>query len=328
MLTELHEHPRPSVSVIIPTYQAGEELRDLLTRLQTQTLRPREIIVIDSSSKDGTPELAESLGARVIRIDQADFDHGGTRNYAASLAVGEVLVFMTQDAMPADEHLLERLSAPLLADERTAHTYARQLPRPDAALLERLARDYNYPPESRRQDRTAIQSLGIKAFFCSNACAAVRREYHRDRGGFASPVIFNEDLFMAADSILAGYAVQYVADACVMHSHNYSLLQHFKRMFDNGVSMRRNASIYAYSGVNKAGSGLVGYQLRELVKGKKRRLIPRLLAESAAKYAGYQLGRRYPMLPNALCRRFSMHRRIWTKLSAESGSTGSTTASS
>jgi len=317
MLTNVHEGPR--VSVIIPTFQAGEELRDLLAKLWSQSLRPHEIIVIDSSSKDGTPELAEALGARVIRIDQADFDHGGTRNLAASLAVGEVLVFMTQDALPADEYLLERLTAPL-ADEHVAHTYARQLPRPDASPLERLARAHNYPSNSRRQDRSSIAQLGIKAFFCSNACAAVRREHFRDRGGFASPVIFNEDLFMAADSILAGYAVEYVADACVIHSHNYSVLQHFRRMFDNGVSMRRNAGIYAYSGVNKTGSGLVGYQLRELVKGKKTRLIPLLIAESAAKYIGYQLGRRYPMLPEALCRRFSMHKRIWHKLAADSAS--------
>ena len=106
MLTS--EERRPDVSVIIPTYRAGAALGELLERLWSQTLRPREIIVIDSDSRDGTAELARSLGAIVYEIDQRDFDHGGTRNEAASRAGGEVLVFMTQDAMPASGDLLER----------------------------------------------------------------------------------------------------------------------------------------------------------------------------------------------------------------------------
>ncbi|PZD96392.1 glycosyltransferase family 2 protein [Paenibacillus sambharensis] len=310
---EIVHRTLPTVSVIIPTYNAGPGFRAMLQALWNQSLRPHEIIVIDSTSRDGTATVAETEGARVLTVDQRDFDHGGTRNLAARAATGEILVFMTQDAEPADGGLLEALVRPL-ADERVACSYGRQLPRADANVLEQLSRSFNYPAEPSRKGKADIDQLGIKAFFCSNVCSAMRRELFKDMGGFAEPVIFNEDLFFAAQCVLAGYEIAYAADARVVHSHNYSLKQQFKRFFDNGVSMRRNEWIYQYSSVNKAGSRLVGTQLKELHRGRKWHWVPVLIAESGAKYLGYQLGKRYNRLPASWCERFSMHRKIWDKL--------------
>jgi len=303
---------RPNVSVIIPTLQAGEELRRLIEKLQNQTLAPREILVIDSASTDGTPEIALGCGARVIGIDRKDFDHGGTRNLAASYAVGEVLVFMTQDAVPAHPEMLERLVAPL-EDERIACAYARQEPRPDAGVLERLTRAHLYPEQSDVKWKSDLPRHGIRTFFCSNVCAAYRRDVFEQLGRFPSPVLFNEDLFFAARSIMADYGVAYAADACVVHSHEYTLGQQFRRYFDNGVSMCGNDWVYAHSGVGKSGSGMVLAITRELIRSRQMRYIPRLLMESAAKFIGYQLGKRHRLLPGALCRRFSMHRGIWDR---------------
>jgi len=304
---------RPEVSVIIPTLQAGEALRALIEALRGQTLAPREILVIDSASTDGTPELASACGVRVIGIDRKDFDHGGTRNQAASLAVGEVLVFMTQDAMPEHPEMLERLVAPLLANDRIACAYARQVPRAEAGVLERLTREYLYPQSPEVKWETDLPRLGLRTFFCSNVCAAYRREVFERLGRFPSPVLFNEDLFFAARCILEGYGVAYAADARVVHSHDYTLGQQFRRYFDNGVSMSGNDWVYARSGVARSGSGLVLAVARELIRGGQMRYIPQLLAESAAKFIGYQLGKRHRLLPAALCRRFSMHRGIWDR---------------
>jgi rhamnosyltransferase len=301
------------VSVIIPTLQAGETLRDLVEALRGQTLAPREILVVDSASTDGTPELAAACGVRVIGIDRKDFDHGGTRNLAASLAVGEVLVFMTQDAMPDHPEMLERLVAPLLEDERVACAYARQMPRPGAGVLERLTRAHLYPEQPDVKWKADLPRHGVRTFFCSNVCAAYRRDVFEQLGCFPSPVLFNEDLFFAARCILADYGVAYAADARVVHSHDYTLGQQFRRYFDNGVSMCGNDWVYAHSGVTRSGGGMVLAITRELIRRRQMQYIPRLLMESAAKFVGYQLGKRHRLLPAALCRRFSMHRGIWDR---------------
>lgn len=312
------------MSVIIPTLQAGEALRRLIESLQDQTLKPREILVIDSASTDGTPYIAMGCGVRVIGIDRQDFDHGGTRNLAASHAVGEVLVFMTQDAMPAHPDMLERLVAPLMRDGRVACAYARQVPRPGAGVLERLTRAHLYPERPAVKWRADLPRLGVRTFFCSNVCAAYRRDIFEQLGRFPAPVLFNEDLFFAARCILADYGVAYAADARVVHSHDYTLAQQFRRYFDNGVSMRGNEWVYAHSGVGRSGSRLVLAVARELIRRRQMRYIPRLLAESAAKFIGYQLGKRHRLLPASLCRRFSMHRGIWDRYyRARAGAGGS-----
>ena len=99
-----------SVSVVIPTLNAEPEIEDLLALLEAQTFAPREIIVIDSSSDDHTVEIAKAHPlVRVIEIQRKDFDHGGTRNLGFNESVGDFVLFMTQDAVPVDEFLLEKL---------------------------------------------------------------------------------------------------------------------------------------------------------------------------------------------------------------------------
>jgi rhamnosyltransferase len=305
---------RPVVSVIVPTLNAGPAFREVLEKLWHQSLRPVEIIVMDSSSTDETAELARRLGAAVYTISRSEFDHGGTRNLAASHAKGDILVFMTQDAVPANEHLLENLVRPLIENEQTACSYARQLPKSGAHLLEQLARSYNYPEHSMVKSQADLSVMGLKTFFCSNVCAAVRKEMFFDLGRFPEPAVFNEDLIFAAKCVLAGYAVAYTADAEVFHSHNYTIRQQFQRYFDNGVSIRMNDWVLPYSSIGQEGMRLVRLQLEEIVKRRKWGLVFRWFAEAAAKWLGFQLGKRYRMLPEVWCERFSMHRGIWNKM--------------
>lgn len=307
-----------AVSVIIPTYNAGSEFQVLLEQLWKQTLRPMEIIVIDSSSQDGTREIAQFNGADVYVINQEDYDHGGTRNYAASMAKGSLLVFMTQDAVPNNDLMLENLTRPLINDSEIAVVYARQIAKQGANLLERLARSYNYPDHSILKNKRDIPMMGLKAFFCSNVCSAIRKETFMQLGQFPEPVIFNEDMFFAAKCVLGGYTIAYTADAEVLHSHNYSLKQLFRRYFDNGVSIRMNNWLNPYLNIEREGTRLVNLQLKEIVKRKQWRQIVRLFGESCVKYIGFQLGKRYKAIPSSLCVRLSMHRKIWVKLKSVS----------
>ncbi|WP_138755227.1 glycosyltransferase family 2 protein [Paenibacillus sinopodophylli] len=312
MLTNSYSACR--VSVIIPTLNAGPDLHELLKRLKQQSVPPYEIIVIDSCSNDGTAEIAQAAGAQVISVQRSEFDHGGTRNVAARQATGDILMFMTQDALPRDDKLIEELIKPLLLNEKAVYAYARQLAKPGANILERLAREHNYPAESQFKSYADIERIGIKTFFCSNVCSAIRREVFEAMGRFQEPVIFNEDLFMAAKCVLSGYQIAYCAEAVVYHSHDYSITEQFKRYFDNGISMRCNTWITPYSAVGKAGSNLVKLQLKQLHESRQWQLIPKLAVESAAKLIGYKLGMNYRFLPSFLTRKLSMHRLILTHI--------------
>lgn len=300
-------------SVIIPTLNAAAWLPELIARLKSQSLPPSEIIVVDSSSSDGTAELAAAHGARVVSVARDDFDHGGTRNLAARQAQGDVLVFLTQDALPLDDGFLAALVRPLLEEEGVAAVCGRQVPRPDADVLDRTAREFNYPPEPTRKTLADADRYGIKAFFFSNVCSAVRRDAFEEAGGFPEPAILNEDMVLAARLMQAGYAVAYEPGARVWHSHRYSPVQQFRRYFDIGVSLRMNDRLLRYAKAEGEGARLLRHQLRVLSRERRWGTMPRLMLEAAAKYAGYRLGLAHRKLPLFLCRKFSMHRHFWDR---------------
>ena len=117
------------IDVIIPVHGPGEEFLELLHRLERQTLPVDKLWIMNTrSGVDVEKLLAGRPKIRVVSLDKEEFDHGGTRDRAARLSNADYLLYLTQDALPADEYLVERLSAPF-ADRRVKAAYARQLPR-------------------------------------------------------------------------------------------------------------------------------------------------------------------------------------------------------
>ncbi|MBF0556302.1 MAG: glycosyltransferase family 2 protein [Nitrospirae bacterium] len=293
-----------SISVIIPTLNASALLDPIVRAIRGQLTAVAEIIVIDSASVDNSAAIAGSLGCKVIKIDRAAFNHGTTRNIAASAASGDVIIFMTQDALPADNRLTQELLVPL-QDPQTAASYARQIAAADAAPVERFSREFNYPGIPILKSLDALNALGIKTFFFSNVCSAIKREVFMESGGFQS-AIMNEDMLFASRLILSGYKVAYCPEAAVIHSHNYSFTKQFRRNFDIGVSLKEGRLLkYA----NPGGEGL--RYLREgaarlLNEGKYSWLLYFIL-DSCFRYAGYSMGVRYDLLPKALRRWMSIH---------------------
>jgi rhamnosyltransferase len=298
------------VSVVIPTLRAGRYLRRLLPALAQQTLRPVEVLVIDSASEDDTRAVAEAYGARFVPIERADFDHGGTRNQGLSLTSAPVVVFLTQDALPADQHFLDRLTRPL-RDGRAAAAYARQVPYPEANPLEVFARARNYPErdEQRRQSDRAF--LGIRATFFSNVASAVLREEFIAAGGFPERTIMNEDVALCAALLERDRVVCYRAGARVQHSHNYSIAEQFRRYFDIGVYHALHPSTVAKA--EGEGFRFVRDQLAWLHEQGQWGWMPRCVAETGAKYLAYRLGRAHQRLSRATCRRLSLHRGWWRR---------------
>lgn len=269
-------------------------------------------LVVDSSSIDGTDFTSLPMGFSCIRIEAADFNHGGTRNLALShLPAGtDVAVFMTQDAFLADPHALSRLVA-VFDDPSVACAYGRQLPHADASPVAAHARLFNYPDDSRTVSLVDKAQLGLKACFLSNSFAAYRVADLQAVGGFPSSVILGEDMTVAARLLMAGKCVAYVAEACVHHSHNYSVMQEFRRYFDTGVFHARSPWLLQTFG-SAGGEGLrfVRSELAYLWRHAPA-WIPSAMVRTVAKLAGYRLGRLEAFWPVWVKRWCSMHKGFW-----------------
>lgn len=307
-----------TVDVIIPVYKPDRRFSRLLQMLQKQTYPPRRIIVMNTERSYWNADGYKGIrGLEVKHLTKAEFDHGGTRNLAAWYSEADVMIFMTDDAVPQDEHLIERLVAALsgkgAGGETVAMAYARQLPAGDCHFIERYTRQFNYPAEGMIKTAKDLPRLGIKTYFASNVCCAYRKDIFEKLEGFTNSTIFNEDMIYAAGAIQAGYAVAYAADAAVIHSHNLSPVQQFHRNFDMAVSQTEHPEVFA--GLKSEGEGirLVKQTALYLVRSFHFWLIPSLIVTSGCKYLGYRLGRQYRKLPRNLIMKCTMSPLYWEK---------------
>lgn len=303
--------PSSGVALIVPTYNPGTLWPQWLSAVQCQ--RPMVTgLVVDSTSTDNTDYSSLPIGWQLMRIASADFNHGGTRNLALqNLPVGtDIVVFMTQDALLADPQTLSHLVS-VFTDTTVACAYGRQLPHVDASPLAAHARIFNYPEDSRYVSLADKAQLGLKACFLSNSFAAYRMVDLQAVGGFPSSVILGEDMSVAARLLMAGKRLAYVADACVFHSHNYSIGQEFRRYFDTGVFHARSAWLLQTFG-SAGGEGL-RFVRSELVYLWQHAptWIPSALVRTVFKLLGYRLGRLEVWWPLWLKKRMSMHKAYW-----------------
>ena len=283
---------RMTVSAVIPTLNAGSGLEALLTKLEGQTLKPQEILVIDSGSADGTlATLSRHPDVRVRRIDREEFNHGGTRDLAFSLTTGEIVAFLTQDAMPAADTLLERLAAPL-AQEKVIAAYGRQLPREDASPREKLVRGFNYPETSEVHTMADLPEKGIRTFFLSDVCAAYRRKEYEELGGFEKDVRTTEDMFFAARAIRAGYGIAYAAEAEVIHSHDFSFREQYDRNRLQGYEIVRHAALLGNASASRTGMAMLNEVSGALLRQGRIGSIFGLVMDCGARYLGSRAGRK------------------------------------
>lgn len=299
------------IDVIIPVYKPGQELEYLLQMLMKQTVKPSRILLVNTEKELFDERCLEGTrGVDVIHIKKSEFDHGGTRHMAAMKLQGAFLLFLTQDAVPADEHVIEELYKAFEHPEVSA-AYARQLPAGDCSVLECYTRSFNYGETSRIKRAEDLPELGIKTFFCSNVCAMYRRSTYEQLGGFEKKTIFNEDMIFAGKLIQKGYAVAYCAQAKVIHSHNYSCLQQFHRNFDLGVSQAEHPDIFQMARSESEGIKMVKKSAAYLIRIRKPHLIPYLILQSGCKFLGYRLGKAYQKLPLPIIHMCTMNHDYW-----------------
>ena len=277
-----------SIGILIPTFQAAKHLPHCLPPLLNSPLKPK-ILIIDSSSSDGTAPLAHSMGAETLVIPQSEFNHGTTRERGRQILQTSIVVMMTQDAYATSPAMLEHLVKPLLCHEASI-AYARQIPHHGADFFAAFARRFNYPEQSHVRSLDDAPIYGVYTFFCSNSCAAYLNTALDEVGGFPS-TLFGEDTIVVAKLLRRKHRIAYIAESAVHHSHNYSLKQEFGRHFDIGFARHAYHDLLAIAGKDsQRGKAYVRALLQELLQ-KRPLLVPYALLQTFVKFWGYQLGK-------------------------------------
>lgn len=274
--------------LIIPTLNAGADFAELVKRLNEQTVEIDYKLVVDSGSHDQTVTIAKQNGFIVHKITTDQFNHGVTREMARKLTDADIVIFMTQDAIPCDENLIEKLIEPIVRGKGSL-SYARQIPRSNADIFEAFPRRFNYQEKSHLRGIEDRAKYGIYTFFNSDSCAAYLNSALDEIGGFRQTLV-SEDYLATARMLHKGHKIAYVAEAMVLHSHSYTLLEEFKRYFDTGYVRAENPWVQVL--VGRAESRGKEY-FRSLMGGiafSRPLLIPYALVNTFIKLLGYRIG--------------------------------------
>jgi rhamnosyltransferase len=282
----------PEVSVIVLTKNAGERFEDVLAGVERQsTDLDVEHVVVDSGSTDATVERAREFGWSVHHIDPEEFHHGRTRNLGAEQSSGDVLVYLTHDAVPRSASWLDRLVSPVRSGEAAA-AYGRQIAHHDARPMDEFFYSYFYP--DRRRVLTAADARDPRQFyldnvFVSDVSAAIDRAAW-ERFRFRDSVPMSEDKDFALRVLEDGDTVVYEPSAAVYHSHDYDLPAQFRRRYADG---RAYARIASQGGDTFASDGLayVAAELRYLVSNGHAAWLPYALAYDFAHFLGFECGK-------------------------------------
>ncbi len=316
----------PEVSVVIPVFDGGDRLAELLRALTSQTVA-HELAICDSGSTDGSQQLARSYGASVLEIAHEQFSHGGTRNLLMQNTTGAHVALLTQDAVPADERWLERLLEGFALGGDVAIVYGPYRPRAQASRAVRIeleswfrslspdgAAQVDRLDERERESPAASELLGRRGFFTdANACiarAAWERVPFRE-------VPYAEDRVLAVDMLRAGYAKAFVPQAAVIHSHAYTTTEQLRRSFDEWRGLREvygwrepASPRHVLSRVRGAlGQARRALDAEELSRAARSAALAGVAAHQLASLGGAVLGSRAERLPAGVRRRLSLEGR-------------------
>ena len=242
----------PSISVVIPVWNAQAYLPELLPRILAQTeVTIREILLLDSMSTDDTVEQASNY-EKVRIIPEPEFSHGETRNRGIREASEDLVVLMTQDAQPEPGCFASMAAA--MDDASVAYAFSRQLPYPDTNPMECYYHQQRFPETPRRYEAHGNPVTHPQDAFCSNVCSMLRKSVALEFP-FRSDLIMGEDQEWSRRIQENGHAVQYVPEAVITHSHNYPLFILFRRYFDSVVALtqifpERDLNANASSGID------------------------------------------------------------------------------
>ena len=296
------------VSIVILTKNAGPELRMLLEAVYAQQASlPAEVIAIDSGSTDGSVATLTEFPVTLKQISPESFHHARTRNWAAELAKGEIVVFLSQDAIPASKTWLQSLIFNF-DDPRVGAVYGRHIPKAQSSIERRDALHSVYGSEKVVKDPALPNRMGYRFYHFSDANAAIRRAVWQATR-FPEEFTVFEDLGIAKRILDRGWKMVYEPQAAVFHSHHHTTVGLFKRYFDIGWTLRRLNVWHApgtRSSLFREGSKLISRKLRSFGKEGGQAQVS-ALGQVLAKSLGLFLGVHEAYLPLVVKRHLSAY---------------------
>jgi len=229
----------PLVSIVLLTRNGGETLPAVLEAIERQRADfTWEVVAVDSGSMDGTLEMLRRAAHQVVSIPPESFNHGLTRNLAIERTRGTLIVLLVQDALPVSDDWLARLVKSLRENARVAGAFCRQQPRQHATTITKhylngwvaasaRSRSVSLTSATEFNRLDPMARLQLCAF--DNVCSCVRRSVWQQIPFADTPIA--EDLEWGRAALLAGYQLEYVADAVVEHSHERSARYEFARTY-------------------------------------------------------------------------------------------------
>ena len=315
LTTSPNAPPTLLATLVVPVLNAQAWLPALLPCLtELVNSGTYQCIIIDSASTDATASLCQACPELdFISIQRSEFNHGGTRNLAIAKAKANILVYLSQDALPTPA-AIELLVSTLQSQPQLAAAYGRQLPNAKAQPFGAHLRAFNYPTQSYISSPATLKERGIKAAFLSNAFCAYSKQALNAVGQFPANTIIGEDFIVGAKFLAAGYSLAYVAEATAIHSHDYTPLEELKRYFDIGCMHQQQAWIFTtLARPEKAGRQYVISEWRWLIRQGKVFKIPESMLRTLLKWLGYKLGKYSHRLPKKLNKALSMNKNWWNK---------------
>jgi rhamnosyltransferase len=301
----------PTISIILLTRNLQAEFDKVLKMIFCQKIdKPFEVIVIDSGSDSSILEKLKQYPIRLVKIKKEEFGHGKTRNLGARLSNGKYLVYLTQDAIPADKYWLTSLIKEL-EDEKIAGIFGRQLHQKHANPLTVYFQNTMYP-DYKIVKYLKGSRLILKDIFFSNVNSAIRKDVW-EKHNFDENLIMSEDQKWAKDVILDNYIILYEPEAKVYHSHNYNLISIFKRNFDSGFSLRDIIDDRISDNIID-GIKYVSGEISFLIKRRKFIWLFYLFIYEFSRSLGFLLGQRASFIPFVIKRKLSFHKDYWDNL--------------
>ncbi len=277
------------VEIICPIYNGKDYIEALDKSLKRQkNVEIDKISYILTESTDGSIDILKKIGATYTTVEKKDFSHSLTREQVAMKSNSEILVFITMDIDIRADDWLEKLVDPIVKGE-TAAAFSRQLTKYDN--IEKYTREKNYPEESYIVDESSLETMGMRAFFFSDASSSIKTEVFKKLNGYDGKRLpTNEDQYIAYKMITNGYKIKYCADSVVYHSHNFTLKQMYKRYYDTGVFFKQENYLDKY-GTNKTGGGLAKYILKRAIEEKNGKVLLRFIPDMTARFVGMKMGK-------------------------------------
>ena len=231
-ISEMEKNYLFEVSVVIPTYNAGNQFEEMINLLQQQKSLKVEIVVVDSGSTDDTKIICKKNNLKLIEIPNESFSHSYARNLGAENAQGNIIVFMTQDALPSSENWLSNLINPILSENIAAVSCSELCP--EGTDLYYKICSYGHAKYVGFFDKDLVgdikncndlDSLRKNASLNDVSCAIKKSIFMKYRYRYD----YAEDLDLGIRLIKDGHKIKILSDVYVIHGHNRNADYYMKR---------------------------------------------------------------------------------------------------